>query len=93
MSTDRANDLRAFRSFIDEQLAQSGEEITLQDALAHWAFANQSDQQRQETLEAIERGFADIDAGRLTPAREALHALRRKHNRLASIAESMNPHQ
>lgn len=33
-----------------------------------------------DTFEAIRRGLADVEAGRVRPAREALAELRRKHN-------------
>jgi predicted nucleic acid-binding protein/predicted transcriptional regulator len=78
MATERANDLYAFRSFIDEQL--TGETVpTVDEVLARWAYENQSDEEREETLEAIGRGFADVEAGRVMPAREAVAELRRKH--------------
>ena len=79
MATDRANDLLALRSFIDEQL--SGERVpTVDEVLARWEYENESDEEREETLEAIRRGFADVQAGRVVPAREAVAELRRKHN-------------
>ena len=78
MATDRANDLLALRSFIDEQL--SGETVPTVDDHARWEYENESDEEREETLEAIRRGFADVQAGRVVPAREAVAELRRKHN-------------
>jgi hypothetical protein len=79
MATERANDLNAFKSFIDEQL--SGETVlTVDEVLARWEYENASDEDRQESLEAIRRGFADVEAGRVMPAREAVAELRRKHN-------------
>ena len=79
MATDRANDLHAFKSFIDEQLA--GATVpTVDEVLARWAYENQSDEEREEALEAIRRGFADVEQGRVMSAREAVAELRRKHN-------------
>ena len=79
MATERANDLLAFRTFIDEQL--SGETVpTVDEVLARWEYENETDEDRQETLEAIRRGLADVEAGRVVPAREAVADLRRKHN-------------
>jgi hypothetical protein len=79
MATDRANDLLALRSFIDEQL--SGETVpTVDEVLARWEYENESEEEREETLEAIRRGLADVEAGRVMPAREAVAELRRKHN-------------
>ena len=36
MAIDRANDRRAFRGFIDEQLAHDGADMTLEEALTRW---------------------------------------------------------
>jgi len=40
MATDRANDLQAFKSFIDKQLEQGGTLPTLDEALARWKYEN-----------------------------------------------------
>ncbi len=79
MATDRANDLYAFKCFVDAQLA--GEAVpTVDEVLARWEYENESEEQRDETLGAIRRGFADLEAGRVRPARDAVSELRRKHN-------------
>jgi predicted transcriptional regulator len=81
MATDRRNDLRAFQSFVEEKLSNGGATLTLDEALDLWEYENSSSEtERQETLEAIRRGIADVEAGRVRPAREALAELRRKHN-------------
>jgi len=80
MATDRSNDLRAFTSFVEQQLSNGGAHLTLDDALTLWECENQSDQERDETLQAIRQGLADVEAGRVRPAREAITELRRKHN-------------
>ena len=78
MATERANDLLAFRDFIDEQL--SGATVpTVDDVLARWESENESEEERQAAIEAIHRGLADVEAGRVMPAREAVAHLRRKH--------------
>lgn len=79
MATERSNDLRAFKGFIDEKLSNGGANLTLDDALGLWDYENQAEEERADTLQAIRRGFADIEAGRVRPAREALEELRRKH--------------
>jgi len=80
MATDRINDPRAFRDFLDARLANGEATLTLDDALEIWEHENQTEQERDETLEAIRRGFADVEAGRVRPAREAISELRRRHN-------------
>jgi hypothetical protein len=96
MATDRANDLLAFKSFIDEQLA--GETVpTVDEVLARWARENETDEEREETLEAIHRGLADVEAGRVMPAREAVDSTTGRANgngatsRERPIADFMEP--
>ncbi len=79
MATDRANDLHAFRSFIDDELAQGGAGLTLDEALARWDYENSSEEEREETRAAIRRGLADIDAGRVRPFEEFDREFRAKH--------------
>ena len=80
MTTQRANDLRAFRQYIDQQLTNGGAEMTLDDALLNWEFENQTDEERAETLEAIREGLADVEAGRTRPAEDVIRDLCRRHN-------------
>jgi predicted transcriptional regulator len=80
MAIDRANDLRAFRDFVDEQLANGGSNLTLGEALELWEYENCSEAEREDTIAAIRRGLADVASGRVRPAREAIAEIRRKHN-------------
>ena len=49
MATERANDLHAFKSFIDEQLA--GPTVpTVDEVLARWTCENESNEEREEAL-------------------------------------------
>jgi hypothetical protein len=80
MATERSNDLRAFRRYVDEQLTNGGPDLTLDEALTNWEIENQTDEERQETIEAIREGLADIDAGRSRPADVVIRDLCRKHN-------------
>jgi hypothetical protein len=75
MATDRANDLRAFRQYIDEQLSNGGSEMSLDDALLNWEVENQTDEERQDTLHAIREGLADVAAGRTRPAEDVIRDL------------------
>ena len=67
MATGRANNLRAFREYIDEQLTNGGAVMTLDEALIHWEAEHQTDAEKEDTLRAIEQGFSDITAGRTRP--------------------------
>jgi hypothetical protein len=64
---------------------------TLIEVLARWKYETESDEEREETLKAIRRGLADVEAGRVMPAREAVAELRRKHN-LPDLSGSMDRH-
>jgi predicted transcriptional regulator len=79
MATDRIDDIHAFRVFLDEQLANCGACLTPAQALDLWEIQNASEDEEHEAMAAIRRGFADIDAGMVRPAREAIAELRRKH--------------
>ena len=70
MATDRANHLRAFREYIDEQLTNGGAEMTVDEALIHWEAEHQTDEEKEDTLRAIKQGFSDIAAGRTRPYEE-----------------------
>ena len=78
MATERGQDLHAFKNFIDEQLAADAVP-TVDEAIARWDYENETAEERQQTLESIRRGLADVEAGRVMPAREAIAELRRKH--------------
>jgi hypothetical protein len=80
IATERANDLRAFRQYIDQQLTNGGAQMTLDDALLNWEFENQTGKEREDTLEAIREGLADADAGRTRPAEDVIRDLCREHN-------------
>jgi hypothetical protein len=79
MATDRANDLRAFKHYIDEQLSNGGAEMTLDEALIHWETENQTDEEKEDTLRAIEQGFSDLTAGRTRPFEDFDREFRSKH--------------
>ena len=49
-------------------------EVVVQDAEAYQELLD-----RVETIEALQRGFADVKAGRTKPARDVFDRLRRKH--------------
>jgi hypothetical protein len=82
MATERINDVRAFRSFLNEKLSNEGASLTLDEALGLWEYENASDEQREETLEAIQQGFADVEAGRVRPFEDFDREFRQKHGLL-----------
>jgi hypothetical protein len=94
MTTDRENNLVAFKKFIDEQLSNGGVELKLNEVLARWEYENQANGERQEALEAIQEGLQNRDAGKSRPVYEVLAGLRKKHG-LTSTADTLrdNPDQ
>lgn len=87
---DLANDIRSLSDFkrntaeLLDRLKKTGHalvltingraEIVVQDAEAYQQLLD-----RVETVEALQRGLADVKAGRTKPAREVFERLRRKH--------------
>ena len=87
---DLANDIRSLSDFkrntleLVERLWKTGHplvltvngkaELVVQDAAAYQALLD-----RVETIEGIQRGLADVKAGRTKPARQVFARLRRKH--------------
>lgn len=41
--------------------------LTVDEVPALWGIANETDQEREKTVEAIRQGLADVDAGRTRP--------------------------
>jgi hypothetical protein len=79
MTTERMNDPRAFRDFLDAKLANGGAVLSLDEYLGLWQYENSSEQEREETLQAIRQGFADIEAGRVRPFEDFDREFRQKH--------------
>lgn len=87
---DLAHDIRSLSDFkrrtaeLRERLKKTGHplvltingraELVVQDADAYQQLLD-----RVETIEALQRGFADVKARRTRPAREVLRRLRRRH--------------
>ncbi len=80
MTIERANDLRAFRDFLDAKLSNGGSNLTPEECLELWEVENQTEEEREKTLEAIRQGLADVDAGRTRPAEDVIRDLCRKHH-------------
>jgi hypothetical protein len=79
MATERFNDLRAFKGFIEEQLSNEGAELSLDEALVNWEIENQTDGEREDTIRAIHQGLADVEAGRTRPLEDFDRDFRLKH--------------
>ena len=78
MATERINDLFAFKRFIEEKLTNGGTSLTLEEALINWEIENQTEEERVETLQAIQLGLDDMYAGRTVDAFEFVERMRHK---------------
>ena len=79
MATECANDLRAFKRFVEVQLANGGADLKLDEKLARWEDENETDEERSATVEGLKEALADMEAGDTgIPARVAIAELRRK---------------
>ncbi len=80
MATERANDLRAFRDFLDAKLANGGGDLTPEECLELWEVENQGPEERAATVQAVREALDDMRAGDTgIPASEAIAEIRRKH--------------
>ena len=82
MHSERANDLHAFKDFIDDQLA--GETVpTVDEVIARWDSENETAEDTAATVQALRQALADMDASDTgIPVHEALLEIRRKHHLL-----------
>jgi hypothetical protein len=79
MATDRRDDPRAFRDFLDARLSGGGGELSLDEYLGLWEYENQSEAEREETLQAIRQGLADVEAGRVRSLEAFDREFRQQH--------------
>ena len=81
MATERANDLRAFRDFLDAKILNSGHELTPAECLELWESENESPQERAATVRAVREALDDMRAGDTgITASEAIAEIRRRHS-------------
>ncbi len=73
MSTSETHTLEDFHRFIGEQLqSDAATQMTPEQALALW-------RERQECVEAIQEGLADVEAGRTRPLDQFLADFEARH--------------
>ena len=84
MATERINDLQALKGFIEVKLSNGGTNLTVDEALMNWEIENQSEEEREETLQAIQLGLDDMYAGRTVDALEFVDRMRQKFRSPAS---------
>jgi hypothetical protein len=80
MATDRSNDLRAFKHFIEAKLSNGGSDLTVDDVIGLWDIETQPESEREASVKAIQEALDDMEAGDTgTPVDEFLAPLLRKH--------------
>jgi hypothetical protein len=80
MATDRSNDLRAFRHFIEAKLSAGGSNLTVDDVICLWDTETQRESERDANVKAIREALDDMHAGDTgIPADELMAPLRRKY--------------
>jgi len=67
-------DIDSFHDFAAEQLANGGQEESLENLLSRW----RSQQEEAETLASVQRGIEDADAGRVQSLQEVDATIRSK---------------
>jgi hypothetical protein len=78
MGTERAQDLHAFKTFVDQQLADDPVP-TVGEVIARWDAENQPNEERADTVHTVKESLADIERGKIgIPAREAVAEIRKK---------------
>ncbi len=81
MATERANDLRAFRDFLDAKLSNGGGDLTPEECLELWEVENEGPEEQAATVQAVREALDDMRAGDTgIPASEAIAEIRRKHS-------------
>lgn len=73
MATDQLNSLQQFYEFVGQTLKDGGENLSPEYVLALW-------RERLETIQAIQRGIDDVNAGRSRPFAEFAAEFERKRS-------------
>ena len=79
MPTGRANDARAFHDFLGTKLSSGSNGLTLEEYLDLWEYENSPEEEREETIRAIQRGLEDMHAGRTRSFDEFDREFRERH--------------
>lgn len=79
MAIEPANDPRAFHDFLGAKLSNGGADLTLDDLLSLWTYENSTEEEKEESIRAIQRGLDDLHAGRTRPFEEFDREFRERH--------------
>lgn len=69
------DELAEFQRFASEQLRNGGAALSLEELLERWRGHRPADEELAESVPSLQRGLADIEAGRVFPARAVIQEL------------------
>jgi predicted transcriptional regulator len=69
-------DVEAFRKFVLEHSGTEEAGIAIEDLFQRWHASRLSQSELQQSLESLNRGLADVAAGRLIDANDAIQQTR-----------------
>ncbi len=75
--------VESFRQYVLEQSQSAATDISLEDLFQRWSASHPSAQELEQRLQSLKRGLADVEAGRLVDADQAIHET---HTRLQRTA-------
>ena len=70
--TATTEEIDSFHRFATERMRNGGGDLTMDQLYDHWRAENPTDQELEESLQALKRGLADMKAGRIHPAEEVM---------------------
>jgi len=72
------DDVEAFRKFVLEHSRIEEAGIAIEDLFQRWQASRLSESELQQSLESLNRGLADVAAGRLIDAQDAIQQTRNR---------------
>jgi predicted transcriptional regulator len=76
MATQNPTEAEVFQLFLAEQVATSGHSKSPEELVRLW---RERQKECDETMEALAKGIADMEAGRVFPFDEVNNDIRQKH--------------
>ena len=81
--TTLVEQVEQFRRYVVEHAQNDATEASLEELFHRWCTSRSSANELEQSLQSLERGLADAEAGRLVDAKEAIEATRNRLQRTA----------
>jgi len=81
--TTLVEQVEQFRRYVVEQSRNDAPEVSLEELFQRWCKSRPSANELEHSLQSLERGLADAEAGRLVDPNEAIEATRNRLQRTA----------